>query len=298
MVKKMCRRKATTAKLPVAPGILRETKLIFQRNIRCMVDDHNIPDELIINFDQTPLSYVCSREFTLPLKGSANVPIIGKGKVKQITGTFACSKVGDFLPMQLIYEGKTPRCLPKDVKFPAGFNATFTPNHWSNEDKVVEYLEELIFPYIKAKREELGLSSDHKALLIFDVFKGQITRRVLELIETNDCVHVFVPNNLTAHFQPLDLKVNGMAKQFLNGKFEKWYADEITKQLKLGKDIHGVDVKTTLTILKPIHANWIIGLYDYLRNNSDCIKSSFEQAGINEALLIDLEPEDPFYDLE
>ena len=46
------------------------------------------------------------------------------------------------------------------------------------------------------------------------------------------------------------------------------------------------------------NANWIIGLYDYLRNNSDCIKSSFEQAGINEALLIDLEPEDPFYDLE
>ena len=81
--------------------------------------------------------------------------------------------------MQLIYEGKTPRCLPKDVKFPAGFNATFTPNHWSNEDKVVEYLEELIFPYIKAKHEELGLSSDHKALLIFDVFKGQKTRRVL-----------------------------------------------------------------------------------------------------------------------
>ena len=121
------------------------------------------------------MSYVCSREFTLHLKGSANVPIIGKGKVKQITGTFACSKVGDFLPMQLIYEGKTPRCLPKDVKFPAGFNATFTPNHWSNEDKVVEYLEELIFPYIKAKREELGLSSDHKALLIFDVFKGQKT---------------------------------------------------------------------------------------------------------------------------
>ena len=89
-----------------------------------------------------------------------------------------------------------------------------------------------------------------------------------------------------------------MAKQFLNGKFEKWYADEITKQLKLGKDIYGVNVKTTLTILKPIHSNWIIDLYDYLRNNSDCIKSSFEQAGINEALLIDLEPEDPFYDLE
>ena len=51
-------------------------------------------------------------------------------------------------------------------------------------------------------------------------------------------------------------------------------------------------------ILKPIHANWVNDLYDYLRNNPDSIKFGFEQAGVNEALLIDLEPKNPFYDLE
>ena len=50
-------------------------------------------------------------------------------KKKQITGTFAVSMTGDFLPMQLTYEGKTPRCLPKDVEFLKEFDVTFTPNH-------------------------------------------------------------------------------------------------------------------------------------------------------------------------
>lgn len=60
-----------------------------------------------MNFDQTPLMYVCSPNHTLQLKGEKNVPLIGKGKSKLITGTFSCTKPALFLPMQLIYEGKT-----------------------------------------------------------------------------------------------------------------------------------------------------------------------------------------------
>ena len=73
---KMVQRKGTTAKIPVAPGILKEVKLDYQRKIRDAVQRYNIPGDLIINFYQTPLSYVCTR---------------GKGKTKQITGTFAVS---------------------------------------------------------------------------------------------------------------------------------------------------------------------------------------------------------------
>ena len=57
--KKMCRQKATTEKIPVAPGLLKEAKLHFQRRIKQMQEWHQISDDLIIDFDQTPLSYVC-----------------------------------------------------------------------------------------------------------------------------------------------------------------------------------------------------------------------------------------------
>ena len=40
--KKMSRRKATTAKLPVPPGILKETKLKFQRDIKILQQKYNI----------------------------------------------------------------------------------------------------------------------------------------------------------------------------------------------------------------------------------------------------------------
>ena len=45
---------------------------------------HQIPDDLIINFHQTPLSYVCSPNHTLHLKGGKSVLLVGNGKSKQI----------------------------------------------------------------------------------------------------------------------------------------------------------------------------------------------------------------------
>ena len=94
--------------------------------------------------------------------------------------------------MQIIYEGKTNRCHPQNVEFPDGFNITHSKNHWSNEEKAIELLQEIIFPYLKKKKEELGLPEDQHALLIYDVFKGKKTDRVLKIIEDNHCVSVCV----------------------------------------------------------------------------------------------------------
>ena len=139
--------------------------------------------------------------------------------------------------MQLIYEGKIPRCLPQGISFPDNFNLTFTPNHWSNEDKVIEHLEKVVFLFIVEKRKELSLPDERKAILVFDVFKGQKTESVQHLITDNNWVCVFVPANMTNYFRPLHLTVNGPAKQFLKGKFQEWYAREIAKQVDKGFDV-------------------------------------------------------------
>ena len=100
---------------------------------------------------------------------------MGKGKKKEITGTFTVTMSGLFLPMQLIYEGKSLRCLLQGITFPENFNLTFTPNHWSNKDKVIEHLEKAVFPFVVEKRKELSLPDEQKAILVFDKFKGQKT---------------------------------------------------------------------------------------------------------------------------
>ena len=111
----MTRRMVTTAKIPVAPGILKEAKLGFQREVKTLQTEFSVPEDLILDFDQTPLTSVCSLSHTLQQKGSTSLPLIGKGKNKQITGTFTVTMTGEVLPMQLIYEGKTPRCLPQGI---------------------------------------------------------------------------------------------------------------------------------------------------------------------------------------
>ena len=137
--RKMSYRMATIAKIPIAPSLLNETKFDFQRKIKEMQAWHEIPEVLIINFDQSPLKYICTGNRTYAKKGSSNVPLVGKEKKKQITGTFTITMSGLFLPMQLIYKGTTNRCLPKGVDFPADFDVKCTASHWSNESKAIQY---------------------------------------------------------------------------------------------------------------------------------------------------------------
>ena len=73
--------------------------------------------------------------------------------------------------MQLIYQGKTNRCHPAGIEFPEGFNITHAKNHWSNEAKVIEHLESIIFPFATSKRAKLDLEEEQKHMLIFDGFK-------------------------------------------------------------------------------------------------------------------------------
>lgn len=91
-------------------------------------------------------------------------------------------------------------------------------------------------------------------MFVFDVFKGQEIQRVKDLIETNHCVSIYVPPYLTNEFQPFDLTINGIAKEFINKRFSDLYANQITKKLEEGEDVYKINVTNPLTIIKPVHA--------------------------------------------
>ena len=293
---KMVKRMATTSKIPVAPGLLKEEQLTFQGKILALIKWHGLPKDLVLNFDQTPLSHIIVGYNTLDFEGTKSVPLKGKGKGKQITGTFTVSASGRFLPIQLIYAGKTDCCHPQGIEFPHGFQVSHSPNHWSNEGLAIQHVKLIVIPYADKMKEELGLPNDQKSLLIFDVFKGQTTKRYADFLIENGLVHVHVPPNLTHKFQPLDINFNGVAKSFLKDRFQKWYREEIQKQTNDGKGVYKVDIDTRLSKMKSIHARWIISLYDKLRNSQQLIENGFRTASITEALdpQSDFGDEDPF----
>ena len=135
-----------------------------------------IPADLVINWDQTPLHYIPASKWTMEAEGTSKVPIAGGSDKRALTAIFTVTLSGNFLPMQLIYTGKTAQSLPK-FSFPDGFSLTQNPSHWSNEDTMELYVEEILAPYIKMKREQLEIP-DTPALLIYDAFMAHTTEGI------------------------------------------------------------------------------------------------------------------------
>ena len=50
---------------------------------------------------------------------------------------------------------------------------------------------------------------------------------------------------------------------------------EIAKQVDKGVNVH-IDISAKLSVMKPIYAHWLVGLYDYLRNKPDLVRKGFE----------------------
>ena len=58
------KRKGTTRKVELSKKFLKEEKFTFQRKISNVILDHDVPSAIVINLDQTPLSYVSPGKYT------------------------------------------------------------------------------------------------------------------------------------------------------------------------------------------------------------------------------------------
>ncbi len=115
--------------------------------------------------------------------GSKSVLIKGLSDKRNITLTFTITLAGEFLSIQIIYGGKTQKSQPRGFKFPSWFLVSQNPKHWSNEEETMKLIDKIITPYIVKKREELQLPVTQKALVIWDVFRGQVTNKVLRKLD-------------------------------------------------------------------------------------------------------------------
>lgn len=169
------------------------------------------------------------------MKGSKRVEVAGVNDKRQITATFAASLGGDFLPFQLLYEGKTERCHPT-FKFPDEIDVWHSAKHWSNADLTKRFAEKCIVPYVKQQRQALSLPDDAPALVIFDHFSGHKCEELHEYLSENHILHIFVPAKCTDRLQPLDVSVNKAVKDRLRQSFREWYADQVKVQMGDGTE--------------------------------------------------------------
>ena len=122
------KRKATTA-AKIEPSHFDELKEQYLLDIKAVVEMEKVPSELVFNWDHTGINIVPGSQWTMEQKGSKRVELAGLNDKRQITAVFCATLAGEFLPVQLIYQGKITANLPR-FAFPDDWDITFTPQGW------------------------------------------------------------------------------------------------------------------------------------------------------------------------
>ena len=197
--------------------------------------------------------------------------------------------------MQLIYGSKTAASYPK-VYFPSSFTLSANEKHFSNTNESLKLINEVVLPYVKEQRKSLD-EENQAALLIIDVFRSQMTDPVIQALKNNIIILVKIPPNMTHIYQSLNLTVNCSAKEFFKRSFTKWYSNEIHRQLDEGMQIDQVEVLLRFSVLKPLHAKWIVKLYNNMTTpkGKDVIANEWKAIERGKNDFGDL---DPFSDIE
>ena len=111
---------------------LEEVRTEFLGELLEAVELHEVPADLIFNWDQTGILLVPSAQWTMDKKGRKRIPIAGHNDKRQITAALCGALTGEMLSIQLVYKGTPKKCHPP-YKFPDDWLISHSPNHWNND---------------------------------------------------------------------------------------------------------------------------------------------------------------------
>ena len=122
-----------SSKVDISDEARKEIEFLYLHDIVSEIEKYDISSALVVNIDQALLKYIPVGNETKAATGEHSVTNEGSADKRSTTGTFAISFDGNFLPVQLIYGGKTTQSLPR-FEFPKDFSLSTNPKHFSNTD--------------------------------------------------------------------------------------------------------------------------------------------------------------------
>ena len=147
---------------------------------------------------------------------------------------------------------------------------------------MIAYIDKIFVPYVKLKRKELQLPFTFPPLMLFDHFSGQTSQVIFDKLEKHHFMHVLIPKTCTDRLQPMDLSVNKPIKSHLQSSFQAWYSSQVKKQMQEAPGSSLTPIDTRLSIIKPVHVQWLIDAYNYIKSQPESIINGFKAAGILE----------------
>jgi hypothetical protein len=251
--------------------------MYMAKRIAVNVHQYRVHPSLIINMDQTGLHLVPASSRTYALKGSKEVPVIGAEDKRQITCCIASAMSGEMLPMQLIFTGKTEKCLPAHTpeSIAAGVHLTHSLNHWSNQQTMQQYISEVIVPYGKQQAVAHGLHDPH-IILVLDVWAVHKSVEFRTYLRKHPNIHLcFVPPNCTSKLQVADVVLQRPFKHGIHSRFNEWAAETLRVQYSEGA-FTGLNAHLKMRFIKPNILKWAVESWQKLKEGSLYIQSGWK----------------------
>ena len=182
------------------------------------ISENNVPITLIVNTDQTMVTYAAGASDTYAPRGSKQVEVVGKDERRGFTLVVGISMSGEVLPFQAIYAGVTSRSLPSPSA-PDYHKATQVlkfliesrgDNHWSTLSTMKSYVQHILVPYFEGHRE------DHNQICVWQIDCWSVHRSAEFrnwMYHTYPWIWIhYVPANCTGLFQPCDVGIQRVLK--------------------------------------------------------------------------------------
>ena len=77
-------------------------------------------------------------------QGTAYIPVGGGDDKSAMTVVVIQSLSGKMLPFQIIFTGKTERCLPKIAAVKKNFLFSYNEKHWCNEVETLSLIDKIL----------------------------------------------------------------------------------------------------------------------------------------------------------
>ena len=273
------------------PADWRQQGIDMAMRIAFNMQVHKVHPSLIVNMDQTGVHLAPSSGCTFAPIGSKDVKVIAADDKRQITVCIASSLDGDLLPLQLIFEGSTLRCEPKSTRASddAHVHLTHSINHWSSQETMRQWVEQLLMPYCDRRILEHNLPHESHIVLVLDVWsvhKSEEFRGYMR--ERHPRIHlVFVPANCTSKLQVADVVLQRPFKHGIRMRFNNWAAEILREQVKSGK-LDGLAPHLKMAAIKPQVLEWVLGSWSRLQQGRDYIKMGWHTCVLSNFNVLDV----------
>ena len=168
------------------------------------VEANNFGKVNVFNCDETSIRLHNVDDTTIAPIGVDEVTIETKGNLKECFTCIGTINTENSFPLFLISKGTTERSQKKFNIRNGDAVIVSSSSGWTTEEVMFQYLD-----YLKQ------ITKGDPCALVLDQFKAHTTTKVKERAKQNGIQLIFVPQNATSLFQPLDRKVFGVLKQKL-----------------------------------------------------------------------------------